>query len=274
VETSDIVTGYAQANGTKLYFETRGEGPALVFVHAGVSDHRMWDPQFEVFSSKFKVVRFDLRGFGKSKIAEGSFALRDDLLAVLRHLGIHKAALVGCSMGGSTAIDFTLEHPEMVSALVPVGAGVSGWSDWSAESGQMFTKMMSLVKEGNTSGAFELSARYWIDGPSREVTRVDSKYRERAFQLYNENFSLDVFQHPETALNPPAIGRLGEIKCPTMVVIGDCDAQDLLKTAQYLTRDIPGATTATIENAAHLPSLEHPAQFNQLLGSFLTPLFK
>ncbi len=269
---SKLVTGYATSNGTKLYFETRGDGPALVFIHAGVSDHRMWDPQFEAFASRFKVVRFDLRGFGKSTMPEESFALRDDLLAVLNHLDIRKAALVGCSMGGATAIDFTLEHPERVTALVPIGAGVSGWSDWSPQSVSLFAEMMDLVKKGDANGAFELSAHYWIEGPSREASRVDPKYRERAVQLYRENFSLEFFQRTETALNPPAIERLKEITCPTMVMIGDCDAQDLRRIAARLGSEIRGARFTTIENAAHLPSLEHPAKFNSLLESFLATL--
>ncbi len=272
MKTSNGVSGYAGSGGAKLYFETRGDGPALVFIHAGVSDHRMWDPQIEAFASRFKVVRYDLRGFGKSSMPEESFALRDDLLAVLKHLGIGKAALVGCSMGGATAIDFTLEHPEMVTALVPVGAGVSGWSDWSPQSVSLFAEMMDLVKKGDANGAFELSAHYWIDGPSREASRVDPKYRERAVQLYRENFSLEFFQRTETALNPPAIERLKEINCPTMVMIGDCDAQDLQRVAAHLAREIRGAKVTTIENAAHLPSLEHPAKFNSILGSFLAPL--
>lgn len=272
MDRSNAATGYAPSNGAKLYFETCGDGPALVFIHAGVSDDRMWDPQVEAFASRFKVIRYDHRGFGKSTMPEETFALRDDLLAVLRHLGIGKAALVGCSMGGATAIDFTLEHPEMVSALMPVGAGVSGWNDWSPESINLFTEMTGLVKKGDAERAFEISAHYWIDGPGREASRIDPKYRERAWQLYKENFALDFFKRAESVLNPPAVTRLKEIKAPTMVVIGDCDAQDLRKVAQRLASEIAGATMTTIENAAHLPSLEHPAQFNRLLEGFLTPL--
>jgi len=229
----------------------------------------MWDPQVDAFASQYKVIRYDLRGFGKSTMPEEKFAQREDLHAVLRHLGIRKAALVGCSMGGATAIDFTLEHPEMVTALVPVGAGVSGWDDWSPESVDLFTAATDLVKKGDADGAFELSVRYWIDGPSREASRIDPNYRERARQLYKENFSLEFFKHAEEPLKPPAITRLREIKCPTMVVIGDSDAQDLQKVARRLAGDIPGATMTTIANAAHLPSLEHPAEFNRLLQGFL-----
>jgi 3-oxoadipate enol-lactonase len=272
VETSKVVTGHAPSNGAKLYFEMRGDGPALVFIHAGVSDHRMWDPQFEAFASRFKVIRYDHRGFGKSTFPEEAFALRDDLLAVLRYLGIGQAALIGCSMGGATAIDFTLEHPGMVTALVPVGAGVSGWNDWSPESINLFTEMMGLVQKGDADRAFEISAHYWIDGPAREAARVDPRYRERAWQHYKENFSLEFFKRIEDVLNPPAINRLKEIKTPTMVVIGDSDAQDLRKVAQQLASEIAGATMTTIENAAHLPSLEHPAEFNRLLEGFLATL--
>ena len=268
---SKPITGYAPSDGARLHYEVSGEGSALVFVHAGVADHRMWDPQVDAFTSRYKVIRFDLRGFGKSTMPNESFALRDDLLAVLRHLGIIKAALVGCSMGGATAIDFTLEHPEMVTALVPVGAGVGGWDDWSEESGKLMTEMRNAVRDGDTDAAFEISARYWIDGPSRDASQVDPAYRELARQLHRANFSLELFQHNEVPLNPPAIERLGEIKCPTMVVIGGSDAQDLRKVAQHLAKEISGATLRTIANAAHLPSLEHPIEFNRLLADFLSP---
>lgn len=269
MDRSNVATGYALSNGAKLYFEATGEGAALVFIHAGVSDHRMWDPQVEAFASRFRVIRYDLRGFGTSTMLEEPFSLRDDLLAVLKHLEVSKATLVGCSMGGATAIDFALEHPEMVTGLVPVGAGVSGFDDWSAESVEMFKRMMELVQKDDARSAFELSARYWIDGPSRDASRVDSTYRDLALQLYKENFSLEFFKRAETILDPPAIQRLGEIKCPTMVVIGDSDAQDLRKVARHLASEIPAATITTIENAAHLPSLEHPAEFNRLLEDFL-----
>ena len=269
---SSTQAGLVRSGAAELYFEVVGEGAAVVFIHAGVADHRMWEPQVEAFSSQYKVIRYDLRGFGKSTMPEESFALRDDLLAVLRHLKIDRAILVGCSMGGSTAIDFTLEHPDMVAALVPVGAGVSGWNNWSEESTRLMTEMMKAVQKGDPDAAFEISARYWIDGPSREASRVDPAYRERARQLHKDNFSLELFRHSEVALEPPALKRLHEIKCPTRIVIGDCDAQDLQKIARHLAENIAGATLTTIPDAAHLPSLEHPAEFNRMLREFLDSL--
>ena len=146
---SDFVSGYARSDGAKIYFESAGTGRAIAFIHAGVADCRMWDPQFELFARKFRVIRYDLRGFGKSEMPDGRYANRRDLRNVLQHLGVEKAALVGCSMGGETAIDFALEHPERVTAIVPVGAGVNGWDQWSDAMIRHIGEFMRLAKAGD-----------------------------------------------------------------------------------------------------------------------------
>ena len=95
-----VTSGFAASGDGRIYFQAAGSGPAIVFVHAGVSDRRMWDPQFEAFANDYQVIRFDLRGCGKSSKAQGSFSNRDDLAAVLAAMGVEKAVLVRCSMGG------------------------------------------------------------------------------------------------------------------------------------------------------------------------------
>src|SRR5712692_4395233 len=119
--------GFAAANGTKLYYETLGEGHPLVLLHGGYMDGRMWDDQFAVFAERYWVVRYDIRGFGKSKMPQVPYSNVQDLYELLKHLQIEKAYLLGLSLGGMIAIDFTLEHPEMVDALVLVGAAMSGF---------------------------------------------------------------------------------------------------------------------------------------------------
>ncbi len=266
--SSAITSGYVASDGAKIYFESAGSGPALLFIHAGVADCRMWDPQFETFADRFRVVRYDHRGFGKSETSEGAYALRRDLHNVLDHLGIDNAALVGCSMGGATAIDYTLEHPERVSALVPVGSGVSGWSEWTDEAIRYWTKFMKLAKSGAVDRAREMEAHLWIDG-TRDPANVVPSYRKRALELHRDNFTLDRLQHPEEEMKPPAIGRLGEIECPTMVLIGDSDTPELVRLADRIAKEVPSARHVTLKNAAHLPSLEHPEEFNRLLYDFL-----
>jgi pimeloyl-ACP methyl ester carboxylesterase len=269
---AEQTSGYAPSGAAKIYFETAGAGPDLVFVHAGVSDSRMWDPQVEAFAGNFRVTRYDHRGFGKSKMPEDPYALRDDLFNVIHHLHIAKATLVGCSMGGATAIDFALEHPKMVSALVLVGSGVSGLNDpkqLSADSLKYWTEFLTLVRNRDVERAREMEAKYWIDGPSRDSAKIDPLYRTRARQLHRENVSIDRFAHQEQPLKPPAIDRLREIAAPTLVVIGDNDSEDLIKLADRFAAEIPNAALVTIANAAHLPSLEHPDQFNGILRRFL-----
>ena len=270
----DLSSGYAPSGGAQLYFETAGTGDAVVFLHAGVSDSRMWDLQMEKFARKFRVIRYDHRGFGKTKFPDEPFALRDDLSNLLRHLGVKKAVLVGCSMGGGAAIDFALEHPEAVAGLVLVGSGVSGLNDpaqLSAGALKYWSELLRVIQKGDLDQAREMDGKYWIDGPSRASSEVDPVYRDRALQLHRENFSLERFAHQEKSLTPPAIGRLREINAPTLVVIGDHDSEDLRKLAGRLAAEIVGAKLVKM-NAAHLPNLEQPAQFSQLLDEFLTSL--
>src|SRR5947209_4191296 len=121
-------SGFIEVESGKLYFEAEGEGPALVLIHAGVAHSGMWDDQFHRFAGHFRTIRYDMRGFGKSESLPGTFSWRQDLFDLLTFLGVQRAALVGLSMGGGLAVDFTLEHPEMVTALVAVALGLSGFS--------------------------------------------------------------------------------------------------------------------------------------------------
>ena len=127
--TQHVQTGFAELNGTTLYYEVAGAGHPFVLVHGHLLDRRSWDDQFAVFAGRYRVIRYDQRGFGDSGlITKGeSYSDRQDLYALMKFLGIERAYLMGVSGGGALAIDFTLEHPEMVDALIPVTAGVSGF---------------------------------------------------------------------------------------------------------------------------------------------------
>jgi pimeloyl-ACP methyl ester carboxylesterase len=263
----DTESGFAPSGDTQIYFETAGSGPPLVFLHAGVSDLRMWDPQFDLFSRSFRVVRYDHRGFGKTRPTHTPFMLHEDLLSVMRHLGIARAILVGCSMGGTTAVDFALAYPDMVDALVLSGSGLSGWT-WSPEIVKLMTEILERVGAGDTDGARQLNDRLWLDGP-RDPGLIDPIYRARANALSADNFLPERWTIQPQPPSPPSSERLAEIKAPTLIMIGDCDAQDLHNIANLLVSKIAGARSATIQNAAHMPNLEHPDQFNRLVMDFL-----
>src|SRR5947209_8694969 len=104
-------SGLVSVHGTDLYYEELGEGHPVILLHAGIADSRMWDEQMPVLAERYRVVRYDLRGFGRSKMVAGAFSHRADLAALLDALGIASAALVGCSFGGRVATEFALEFP-------------------------------------------------------------------------------------------------------------------------------------------------------------------
>src|ERR1041384_5918585 len=123
-----LTNGYADVKDVRLYYEMAGEGPNLVLVHAGCADRRMWDGQFPVLAQHYRVLRYDMRGYGNSTLSIQPFSNRNDLYHLLGFLGIQEAHFVACSMGGLTTIDFTLEHPEKVTSLVLVSSALSGYS--------------------------------------------------------------------------------------------------------------------------------------------------
>src|SRR5262249_35833275 len=145
-------SGSAPVNGTRLYYEIAGEGEPVVLLEGGQLDRRMWDDQFAAFSRKYRVIRFDVRGFGSSAARSGPYHSHEDLFALLEYLHIPSAHLVGLSLGGRIAIDLALTHPEKVLTLVLAGPGLSGfpWSDARTEWGE---RIRRAAAAGDGTGA-------------------------------------------------------------------------------------------------------------------------
>src|SRR5215213_7322991 len=120
-------TGMAEVNGARIYYEVAGEGEPLVLVHAGIADSRMWEGQFKAFAERYRVIRHDMRGFGRTALVDGAYSHHEDLRTLLDKLKVERAHLVGCSMGGGAVLDFALEYPQRVGNLVLVGSAVGGF---------------------------------------------------------------------------------------------------------------------------------------------------
>lgn len=156
-----VSQGMADVNGTRLYYEIGGTGHAVVFIPGFTLDTRMWDDQFEHFARQFQVVRYDMRGFGKSAVpTEAVYSHAEDLKALLEHLGIRQAYLVGLSKGGAVALDFTLTYPGYVKALVLLDTVLPGF-DWSAEG----RARDGLVWEAARQGGIPAAKRSWLTHP-------------------------------------------------------------------------------------------------------------
>jgi len=262
-------TGFAEVSGTKLHYEVAGQGPPMLMLHAGVGDSRMWDYQWEEFASHYRVIRTDLRGFGKTVVLPGRFSYHEDLAALLRHLGEETAFVIGLSFGGLVAIDFALAYPEMVSALVLGAPAVSGWEP-SEELERFSTEEDRLLERGDLEGATELNLRMWVDGPQRSPDQVDAGVRERVRKMQMDVFTVVVPDDAEDEpLEPPAMERLEEIRVPTLIIIGELDQPDFLEIADTLATRIPGAEKVVVPGVAHLPSMEKPDQLNRIVLDFL-----
>lgn len=264
-------SGFSEINGTRFYYEINGDGYPLVLVHAGIADCRMWNDQFHVFSEKYQTVRYDRRGFGKTKMAAGDFSLHADLYGVLKALDIKKAILVGCSQGGKTVTNFVLEHPQMAKALVLVGSALGGF-DFEGESPIQEEELEKAEQAGDLDRVNELELQIWVDGKGRTPEQVDPKVRELV-----KDMNLIALQTPqdfgnEIPLEPPAANRLSEIKVPTLVVIGDLDTAWAQAAADFLAKNIPNARKVIMKSSAHLPNMEQPEEFNGHVLSFLSQL--
>ncbi|HLG62461.1 MAG TPA: alpha/beta hydrolase [Ktedonosporobacter sp.] len=276
-----VQTGVAEVNGTTLYYEIAGAGHPFVLLHGHLLDRRSWDDQFAIFARQYRVIRYDQRGFGDSGlITKGkAYSDRQDLYELMKFLGIKSAYIMGVSGGGSLAIDFTLAHPEMVDALIPVTAGVSGYrpSEEMMQKHPDVTRMYASLDEAfeqhDMARAVEVSLALWTDGPGRLPGRAAPNVRERVREMTTRNWQRPddeaQAETPPVPLEPPAVGRLSQIAVPTLVILGEWDAPNPL---EQLAAEIPGAKKVVMAETAHHPFMEKPAEFNRIVLDFLGSL--
>lgn len=271
-----IKSGYFPYNHARIYYEVAGENTkdhsAVVFAHAGVADRRMWDDQFEVFAREYRCVRYDRRGFGKTEDDGGAaeVASRDDLYALLKFLEIDHAILIGCSMGGGTCMDVALEHPEIAAALVMVGSGPNGL-ELDVPMDPKDLEAEAAFEAKNWPQYLELSAQVWLDGKGRTPDQVDPQKRALMIDMMRGNIDLipKVEATAKAPLQPSAGERLDQLKIPVLIVYGDRDIPYILATSQFMADHIKGAKKVLIPGTAHLPSMDVPEQFNQIVLEFL-----
>jgi pimeloyl-ACP methyl ester carboxylesterase len=254
-----------------LYHEIAGSGSPVVLVHEGIADSRMWDAQWEAFTARHHTLRLDLPGFGRSELAGPLVAPGADVAALLDSLSIERAALVGASFGGRIALEVALARPELVGALVLVGAGHPA-HDWSEAMEANDAAEAEAVARGDIDAAVELSLRTWIDGPHRAPHEVDAGVRAAVGAMARRAYELQAPLWDELdlePLEPELANRIPEVDVPTLVVVGALDVDDIQATGRRLAAEIPGARHAVVESTAHAPMMERPAEFNELVLGFL-----
>jgi pimeloyl-ACP methyl ester carboxylesterase len=260
-------SGFAEVNGTRLYYEVSGNSEwPLVLIHGYSFDTRIWDRQFEVFANAHRVLRFDLRGFGKSALpTTESYAHTEDINALFAHLDLDRAAILGHALGGRIALDFALEFPERVRALILLDAIVAGFS-FSSEIVALHQQSLQLGKEVGIHAAKEL----WLSHPVFAAIRENPAAFLSVQQIVSDYSGWHwVNTDPLRVLDPPAIKRLEEIRVPTLIIVGERDMADMRTIAATLQQRLPNARKVLLTKIGHLPHLEDPSTLNEIVLRFL-----
>jgi pimeloyl-ACP methyl ester carboxylesterase len=260
-------TGFAEVNGTRLYYEVAGSGHPLVLIHGMSLDTRMWDDQFEPLAQHYRVVRYDARGFGKSALPTGeSYAHTDDLKALLEYLDIAHAFILGLSMGGGIAIDFALAHPEATDALTLVDSRLTGWQPDSE-----FAAFLSAVRLRAKEAGVQAARDVWLYSPMFNPALENPRVAARLVQIVADYSGWHwVNENPLRTLHPRALQRLDTIRVPTLILIGERDVPDCQAIAETLHQRIPKARKVMLPQVGHMSNMETPERFNALLLDFLT----
>jgi 3-oxoadipate enol-lactonase len=268
-----VVTKTLEVAGGKIAYEDGGRGRPIVLLHEGIADRRMWSREFPLLADDHRVVRYDLRGYGGSTPATSEFSPVRDLVALLDHLGLTRPLIVGPSVGGKIALDLTLAFPERVGALLLIAPGYSGMDYDHVPGGKAtFERDETLSKAaadawaaGKLEEATEHLRQLWasaLTGSTLALFRT--MVRDNALEVFEERSG----RH-ETREGEPAATRLGEIRVPTLILVGDRDNPAMPHCANFLARGIAGATVQLVPGADHLLNLSRPDAFDAALRGFV-----
>jgi 3-oxoadipate enol-lactonase len=262
----NIQQGFANVNGTRLYFETAGSGFPAVFLHGFTLDTRMWDDQFTPLADKLRVIRYDMRGFGQSALpTEEPYSQVDDLSALLDHLEVPSAALIGHSRGGAVAIEFSLTHPDKVQALALLDSVIGGFS-WSQEAAARDGLVWEKAQEGGVPAAKES----WLTHPLFVPAQRNAAVAKRLAVIINDYSGWHfVNSNPETYLDPPAAQRVAELSMPLLAIIGEEDLPDFQAITDLICAQAPQASKVTIPKAGHMANMEAAEEVTRHLVAFL-----
>ena len=235
-------------DGGEIWADDSGSGPPLILLHPGVGDSRIWEPVLPGLTRSRRVIRYDARGFGRSPAPAVKFCLLSDLIAVLDHFGVDRAAIVGCSQGGGSALGLALEQPGRVAALVLLCPGIPGYPWPEAPKDELDAEYEHALETGDVEALASLMQRVWAAAGSSLAVMEQLRSAARA-----EIASGDL-QQPD----PPVFDRLGSLSMPTSLLVGDADYPPLLQANRQAAARIPGCELTVVPGMDHLPPLREP----------------
>ena len=267
-------TGLAAINGARIYYEMSGEGDPFLMIHAGVADCRQWNNEFAHFAQRCRVLRYDMRGYGKSEPVPGDYSHLSDVIALLEHLEIDRPLIaMGCSMGGGVAMQLALARPSLVKALILVGSGPPGL-ELDVPVHPLTAAAEDAWNAGDLDLVAEIETQIWFDGMGRTPDQVNPAMRRLVYEMDRTALTHEAKQLGKRLpdAETPAFQRLSEIQIPVLIIVGAHDVPYMQVAADYMVSRMPLARKVTIADAAHLPNLDHPEVFQRAVTAFLDAL--
>lgn len=244
----------------RLHVEQAGSGETVAMLHGFLIDSGQWDHEFAALARGRHVLRYDARGFGRSTIEPGAYAHHEDLAAVLDACGVQRTALLACSGGAATALDFALAYPTRISAMVFVGAGYWGQFANTTPASRAFLQALGSY---DVPGLIDSSLRAFTDGPRRRPEDVDATVRHRTREMTTQNFRRASNYWRRATLDqrgpqPTALERLHEIAVPTLLISGAEDQPEAIALSERMAAGMPAAQFLLLQGAGHHANMEAP----------------
>ncbi|MFF9723661.1 alpha/beta fold hydrolase [Streptomyces gardneri] len=238
--------------------DSGGDGLPLVLLHPGVGDSAVWDPVLPALVARYRVIRYDVRGYGRSPAPTATYSTVRDLSEVLDHFAVERAVLVGSSMGGATSVNLALESPERVAGLALLVPGVTGYE--GLVTGEFFERLETLAKAGDTEGIVRLGLGLWgkAGGGSPESDPVAAALFRAVLPAWFSNIDR---QLPDE----PAFDRLGEISAPTLLALGELDRPEVVRCNEEMAERIRDCRLVRLTASDHYPTLREPERVARLI---------
>jgi 3-oxoadipate enol-lactonase len=258
---------FADINGLKINYQEAGSGEAVIFIHGMSLDNRFWDKQWKIFSESFRVIRYDVRGFGQSTRVTATHNPTEDLLALMDLLKIEKATLIGHSMGGNIALNMAIRYPERIKKIIAVDAIIDGFANRTPELNQIFKTVIDTTREKG----WQAAKKIWLASPLFKLYTAD-RNSEALIQKIVSEYHGDHFYNRAWAPGfgePSTAAALTNIKAPVLIITGEKDERTLLLVADMLHDKIIINKKIVFSGAGHFPNLDKPGEFNKACIGFI-----